>query len=419
MELFDKIKGQSVLLSNMMSLGIVQAANCLIPVLIIPFVTKALDVDVFGKAVFAQNVISYLTILVNFGFEYSATQDIAVNRNDLKKVNVIFWTVIRFKVILLLLSFFIMGILSFWFEKVEEDKILYFYAMLINVGFVFFPTWFFQGMEKMARMAVFNFVIKFLGAIFTVLLIRVPSDYRLYILILSLSYVLVGIGSFFYVLNHYNLWHIEKNKIESIVVIKKGFPIFINNVFVSFYNVIGLTVIGLYLSDIEIGLYSGAHKLISAIIFLSVAPISMSIFPKMSRMFNENRYEAISFFKKILLISLGLGFFIAIGVYFCSPILVDVLLGEEFVDSVLILRWMLFLPLLVLVATLMTVQGLYGLQLQKVVPFVGLFCGSVSLGLSFVLIPKIGVYGAIVAWCAAQFFEILIDGILLFRKIKC
>ena len=45
MELFDRIKGQSVLLSNMMSLGIVQAATCLIPVLIIPFVTKALSVN--------------------------------------------------------------------------------------------------------------------------------------------------------------------------------------------------------------------------------------------------------------------------------------------------------------------------------------------------------------------------------------
>ena len=70
-DFLSKIKGQSVLLSNVMSLGIVQVANCLIPILIVPFVTNALNVEMYGKTVFAQNIISYLTILVNFGFALS------------------------------------------------------------------------------------------------------------------------------------------------------------------------------------------------------------------------------------------------------------------------------------------------------------------------------------------------------------
>ena len=71
---------------NIASLGMVQIANYLIPVIIVPFVIRALGVEAFGKASYAQNIVAYLTILVNFGFDYSATQDVAINRDDKEKL---------------------------------------------------------------------------------------------------------------------------------------------------------------------------------------------------------------------------------------------------------------------------------------------------------------------------------------------
>ena len=70
--------------------------------------------------------------------------------------------------------------------------------------------------------------------------------------------------------------------------------------------------------------------------------------------------------------------------------------------------------MLVLIATILTVQGLYGMQKQKFVPFVGLACGSVSL----LLIPHIGIYGAIYAWIAAEVAEIAIDLVIIIRSSR-
>ena len=75
------------LIENIASLGLIQVANFLIPLLIIPYIARALGVEAIGKVGYAQTIISYLTIIVNYGFEYSATQDIAIHKNDKKKHN--------------------------------------------------------------------------------------------------------------------------------------------------------------------------------------------------------------------------------------------------------------------------------------------------------------------------------------------
>ena len=90
----------NVLFVNISSQGLVQFANYLIPLLLIPYVSRVLGVDAFGRASYAQNIGMYLTLLVNYGFEYSATQEISINRGNHAKLQSIFSTVIAFKFLL-------------------------------------------------------------------------------------------------------------------------------------------------------------------------------------------------------------------------------------------------------------------------------------------------------------------------------
>ena len=204
MSIIAKIKNNTIL-TNIASLGLLQMANYVIPILVIPFVVRALGAEGFGKASYAQNIITYLTVLVNFGFDYSATRDIAINKDNIIKRREIFWSVISHKSILLLLSFVALGIMYFTFSRVTEDLPLYIYAALVNVGFVFFPTWFFQGIEKMGKMAIFNFVSRAFGGALVVLLVREASDYRLYLFLNSIVYVFVGVVAFLYIIKKYEL----------------------------------------------------------------------------------------------------------------------------------------------------------------------------------------------------------------------
>ncbi|MBO7635291.1 MAG: oligosaccharide flippase family protein, partial [Paludibacteraceae bacterium] len=68
----------SKILGNMASLSLLQIANYLIPIIVIPFIVRSLGVETVGKVSYAQNIIQYFTILITFGFDYSATRQIAI-----------------------------------------------------------------------------------------------------------------------------------------------------------------------------------------------------------------------------------------------------------------------------------------------------------------------------------------------------
>ena len=77
------------------------------------------------------------------------------------------------------------------------------------------------------------------------------------------------------------------------------------------------------------------------------------------------------------------------------------------------------MPLLVMVATLFTVQGLYGSGLQRFAPWVGLTLAILCVSLNILLIPRVGTVGAVWSWLIAETAEIVIVGsILLFHRKK-
>jgi polysaccharide transporter, PST family len=399
-------------------LGVLQFANYLIPLLIIPYIVRVLGADTFGRITYAQNIISYFTLIVNFGFDYSATREIAVNKGNKPAITQIFWSVIKQKAALLLLTFVGLVILYFTFSKANSDFTLYLFVFLMNVGIVLFPTWFFQGMEEMGKMAIFNVLIKGVGLILTVVFVKSATDYLAYPLLTSLAYIGFGIGALVYVIKHFDIRYIKSDKIIDKNIFKRSFPIFLNSLFVSLYTTANITILGMYHSNYEIGIYGGAQKIIMAILMLTSMPINIAIFPTISREFEFSKVNGLRMLKKAILVVGAVSFLLCIFTYLLSPLFVNLLLGAEFKGSVILLKLFSVLPFLVIIASLLTVQGLYGMGLQKFAPFVGLFIGVFSVILNIIYIPKYGTIAAALNWIVAQTLEVLIVGavIILYSK---
>lgn len=404
---------------NMTALGVLQIANYLIPLLVLPVVSRVLGVTLFGTVGYAQNIVSYLTLLVNFGFEYSATRQIALAGDDKEKKRQLFWAVITAKTGLLVLSFVILALLPLFVERVACDPRLYIYTAMTNIGIVFFPTWYLQGEQQMDKMAWANFFTKLLGALLVIAIVREASMYRWYPLLLSVSSIFVGIGAMIYVVRHFEIGRYVCTREAMKEVLQAGAPIFINNVFISLYTTVNMTLLGGFATDEMIGYFSAAQRLIIALNMVVVLPVSTAVYPEMSRRFEASRAEGMQFFKRVLVYAGLAAAVVSLGTFVVAPMAIPIIYGAGYETAIEVLRWLSPLPFLVMVATLLTVQGLYGMGLQKWAPWVGMMLAALCISLNLWLLPHLGVRAVCIGWNAAELAECLIVGmILLLHKRK-
>ena len=406
----------SRILKNITALGVLQIANYLIPLLVLPIISRVLGATLFGGVGYAQNIVSYLTLIVNYGFEYSATRQIALAGEDKARKQKIFWAVISAKTMLLVLSFIILVLLSFFVERISCDPRLYIYTALTNIGLVLFPTWYLQGEQQVDKMAWANFFGKLLGATLIIALVRETAEYRLYPLILSLSSIVVGIGSMIYVIHHFHIGKFVLKYQMLSEVLKVGFPIFMNNVFVSLYTMVNMTLLGIFATDDVVGYFSAAQRLIIAINMIVVLPISTSVYPELCQRFEKSKQNGEQYLKRILILSGMASAIVSLFTFIAAPLVIHFVYGEEYMASIEILQWLSPLPFLVMIATLLTVQGLYSMGLQRYAPWVGATLAVVCISLNLLLLPHLGITAACLSWILAEILECLIIGTILLTK---
>ena len=404
---------------NITALSVLQIANYLIPFLVLPVVSRILGPALFGSVGYAQNIITYLTLLVNFGFEYSATRQIALAGEDKAKKNRLFWAVLSVKGCLLLLSFAILAVLPTFVPRIACDPKLYIYTALTNIGIVLFPTWYLQGEQQMDKMAWANFFTKLLGALLVIAIVREAAAYRWYPLLLSFASIIVGIGALIYVIRHFHIGRYECTRASIREVLAPSWPIFLNNVFVSLYTTVNMTLLGAFAADETIGYFSAAQRIILALNMVVVLPVSTAVYPEISRQFELSKRQGVQFLKHVLLYASLASAIVSLITFLTAPLVIRIVYGGGFGPAIDILRWLSPIPFLVMVATLLTIQGLYGMGLQKWAPWVGATLACCCIGLNLLLLPQLGVKGVCISWMVAEILEcLLVGGILLTKGRK-
>ena len=406
---------RSVVFRNFTSLGLMQIANYIVPIIVIPYVAHVLGVEKFGIVSYAQNIAAYLTLLVNFGFDYTAARNIALNRDNKEKVNKIFWSVMTMKMVLFVVSLLLLWSYSAYNVRIETDPLLFFYAALYNLGLLLFPNWYFQGIEKMGWISIINCIIKILGAVLVFLFIHREGDYRLYVFLYSFSFIIGGCWSLWHIFRHFPI-SVRYFSFGDKSLLKESFPIFLNLSFSSVYSLFGITFIGLYFTDYEVGIYSGGYRIIMAVVQVVTGSLTMALFPAISRRF-QNFEDGWRYFCRCLFVS-GVGAAcVSFLLLLFAPLAVKILLGSLYQSSIPVVQAMFLMPFLVTMSSLLTVQGIYGLRLQRFSPLIGICCMLVSLCLNLYAVPKFGYYGAVASWAGACIAESLLTvSFLLYYK---
>jgi len=302
------------LISNFFSLSVLQGLNMLLPLITLPYLVRVLGVENFGLLNFALAIVMYFNILVSFGFELSATREVSLNQNNLDKLSEIFSTVMVIKTIMASISILILSILIFSIDILADHAMLYYVTFGIVVGNVIFPSWFFQGMERMKYITYINVVSRVLFTILIFALVKEKTDYVYVAFLNSLGTIIGGLYSLWLIFKLFNVKITLPSRQMILIQFQDSYHFFLSRIANDGSRYFATTIIGIYFGNIAVGYYSMVEKLFYAFISLG-GIVSQTIFPYMSRTKN------IVFFKKIFLLVLGVSIITLVPVIYFNELL--------------------------------------------------------------------------------------------------
>ena len=313
-------KEKKQLFSNFVSLLSLQGTNYILPLITFPYLIQVLGVEYFGLLAFATAMVMYFNIITDYGFNLSATREISIHREDKAKVIEIFSAVMTIKFILMLLSFVLLTLIVFSFEKLSSDWEVYFLSFGTVLGQVLFPIWFFQGMERMKYISYLNIFSKVIFTVAIFMFVKEESDFYLVPLFTSIGFIMAGVWSLVLVHKEFNV-HFELQKLSVLkFYLVEGWHIFISRVYVNIYTTTNIILLGIFTNNTAVGYYAIAEKIVVAIGGL-FQPANQTIYPYLARKYKDNVEVFIGFIKKIALIFLAISFaFFLLSEYFKETI---------------------------------------------------------------------------------------------------
>ncbi|MEI6754172.1 MAG: oligosaccharide flippase family protein [Paludibacter sp.] len=278
-KLKSKVSNNTKVVENYFFMTALQFINSLFGLLIYPYLIRVLGAGSYGLYVFALSVTSYFIGFISFGFSYPAVKAMVEHKDNPEMKNSIVSGVFTAKLLLALASIpvFIILMLTIPVMKLHPAIFAICFAQILNE--ILFPLWYFQGVQKMRIVTFIQLGLRILSLPFIFLMIKSPTDNTLYALIATLSIVMGGILSTFYLIIN------EKIKISLLpfkslkVLFNDSMPFFWSNSTGTIKQESVTIIIGAFFGMRDVAFYDLANKLIILPRMLTMS-INSALFPK-------------------------------------------------------------------------------------------------------------------------------------------
>jgi PST family polysaccharide transporter len=342
------------LIQNFSYLSALQIFNMMLPLVTYPYLIRVLGKETYGLVVFAQAIVAYLTILVSFGFNVSATREISIHRDNPEKLSEIVSSVLIVKSLLLAIAVVLLGALLFILPQANGYKALFIVSLWACLYDVLFPVWYFQGIEQMKYITYLTLISRviFLGLIFV--WIRTSADYLYVPIISGIGAVISGLVALYLIFIKHRIPFRWQPVGTLTYYLKDSLPIFISNVSVNLYVSTNKVLTGAFLGMSEVAYYDLAEKL-TTVLRMPQSILSQSLFPKVSKEKN------VGFVKGIFKLSMAMNVLLFVAMVLLSKVAITLLGGSQMLPAQTVV--------IILAATVPVVamSNIFGMQL--LIPF--------------------------------------------------
>jgi O-antigen/teichoic acid export membrane protein len=392
------------IVSNVFSLQLVQIANYVFPFITLPIISRIVGPDKFGVINFAAAFMTYFTLLINFGFDLSATRAIAASRDSLEERNKVFNQVVLAKILLFTVSLVLFLVSLYTIPELRQEKAVAVFSFILCFSWVITPNWLYQAMQELSRIAMFNLATKVIFTIVIIWVVREKSDYVWAPLATSAAQLLVGVFSFLYAIRRYNITIKLPSFRPVLQLLWNERIIFFSQVVINLYTTTNVVLLGFLQAPDQVGYYTAGYRLILLLQQFLMMPISQALFPFIGSAFAASREKGLDVVRQILPIINVLTLAASVMLFIIGPFIIMLLYGRHFEPSIMVFRILTFLPVIVGFSNMLGIQTMLNLKMDKAF-FRITACGALlSVALNFVLVTNYGFIGSAVTWLITEIF---------------
>ena len=381
-------------------------AAIIFPLISFPYASRVLLTEGVGRVNFGNSIISYCTLVATLGITSYAIRECARVRNNREELSKVASQLFTINMVTTAIAYVFLAMALVFVDALADYRVL----IIVQSTNVIFATlgaeWLNSALEDFKFITLRTVAFQVLALVAMFAFVRTSEDYLIYALIGVLSSSGSNIVNMFYRRRFCTIRLVkEMNLKRHLPPILLMFSMVLSQ---TIYVNSGVTMIGLFRGDHEVGLYSTATK-IYTIVNTLVASVAFVVMPKISYHYAKEEYDQIND-----LLRYGLGFIVTLGLpclvglnVLCKDI-IHAIAGEAYFGAIPALHVLTislafsflggFIGNLILIPT-----GKEAICLRT-----SIISSLVSLVLNLILIPRIGFVAAPITTSVAEMIGFII-----------
>ncbi len=386
-----------------------QAIMLVIPLVISPYLTRVLGETSLGIYSYTNSIAYYFVMFSMLGISKHGQRIIATRRDNIIELRKTYWSLFFLHVVVSLFCLAIYLICCIFVFK--ENKPIYFAQALYVFSALFDIVWFFYGIEQFKIVVIRNSIIKILELVLIFCFIKSKNDVLTYTLIMSGSILLSQICVIPTAIKavppiRFSLSNVKEH-------IRPMLALSIAVIAIGLYTVFDKTLLGILATKEEVAFYEYSNRIIN-IPKTFIGVIGTVLFPRACNYIANNNFaEAKRYYKYSLLAIYFIGFASIFGLLGIAGLFSILYYGQSFAVCGNIMKAMSPLVLIIGMGEIIRLQFLIPLKKDALYTTCIIVNAIINIVISFVLIPRIGVYGAVIGTVSAELFGMLFQGYLV------
>ena len=376
-----------------------QIFTIMLPLITVPYVSRVLGPEGQGKYAYTSAYSQYFIIIGMIGISLYGNRQIAYVRNDKEKLSKEFINIYTLQLTTTIISF-----------------LVYLFIFTGIMASMFDISWFFIGYEDMKSVVVRNTITKVVGVVLTFIFVKESTDIITYATILSIT-TLVGQIIMFSGLRG-KIVFIKPSFKYALTHLRPALSLFISQLAIQIYTLLDRTMLGIFTTDAQVGLYDNSQKTIKLLVTLA-SSFGVVMIPKMSSLFSQGKDKEFKetvnrVFKIVNFMSIPMAF----GLLSVADSFSLWFYSDKFTGVSVLLKVGAFIVIAIGWSNILGIQVMLPMKKEKEFTISVTVGAIVNFVLNLILIFKLKALGTTIASVAAEFAVTLIQLYFLRDIIK-